>query len=71
MRAPSREAASAMAVVRALQPPMGCHTPYSYSMNGRIENRLGHSNGLMPRYLDWKLIARRDSSALKYLLRCV
>jgi hypothetical protein len=67
----SRLDASAIAATSALQPPIGCHTPYSYSMNGRIVNRLGHSNGLMPRYFDWKLIARRDSSLLKYRVRCV
>ena len=37
--------------VTAPQPPIGCQTPYSYSRNDRIENRLGQLNGDMPRYL--------------------
>ena len=60
--APRSAAASAMARMSALQPPIGCQMPYSYSMNGRIEKSSGHSNGLIPRYLLWKLIARRTPS---------
>ena len=35
----------------APQPPIGCQTPYSYSRNDRIENRLGQLNGDMPEVL--------------------
>ena len=48
---PSSVATRAMAVITAPQPPRGCHTPYSYSMNDRMVNRLGQRNGDMPRYL--------------------
>ena len=43
----------------AAQPPIGCQTPYSYSRNDRIENRLGQLNGDMPRYFDWNENASR------------
>ena len=45
--------------VTAEQPPIGWKTPYSYSMNERIEKRLGHWNGDIPRYLDWNVMASR------------
>ena len=38
--------------VMALQPPVGCQMPCSYSRNDRMENKLGHWNGDMPRYFD-------------------
>src|ERR1700757_474254 len=49
---PSRSATRAIASVTAEQPPLGWNTPYSYSRNERIENRLGQRNGDMPRYFD-------------------
>ncbi len=45
--------------VTAPQPPIGWKTPYSYSRNERIENRLGHWNGDIPRYFDWNEKASR------------
>ena len=51
--------------VSAAQPPIGCKTPYSYSRNERIENRLGQWNGDMPRYFDWKENARRMRGSRK------
>ena len=53
IRTPRSRATRAIASITAPQPPSGCNTPYSYSRNDRIENRLGQLNGDMPRYLDW------------------
>ena len=52
MVTPSSAAMRAIALVSALQPPIGCQMPCSYSRKERIENRLGHWNGDIPRYLD-------------------
>ena len=48
---PSSAAMRAIASDTAEQPPIGCHTPNSYSRNDRIENRLGQLNGDMPEVL--------------------
>src|SRR5271165_3768763 len=55
----------AIAAVTAAQPPIGWKTPYSYSRNERIENRLGQRNGDMPKYLDWKEKASRMRASRK------
>ena len=54
-----------MASDTAPQPPIGWKTPCSYSRNERIENRLGHLKGDMPRYFDWNVKASRIRSSLK------
>ena len=68
---PSRSATRAIAAVTAAHPPMGWKTPYSYSRNERIENRLGQRNGYMPRYFDWKEKARRMRGSRKKRARYV
>ena len=62
---PSSRATRAMASVSAPQPPMGWKTPYSYSRKERMENRLGHWNGDMPRYFDWNENASRMRGSVK------
>ena len=62
---PSRSATRAIATVTAAHPPMGWKTPYSYSRNERIENKLGQRNGDMPRYFDWNENARRMRGSRK------
>src|SRR4028118_13390 len=59
MSTPISRATRAIAVVTAPQPPIGWKMPYSYSRKERIENRLGHWNGDIPKYWDWKVNARR------------
>ena len=66
MRTPSSRATRAIPSDTAEHPPIGCHTPYSYSRNDRIENRLGQLNGDMPRYFDWNENASRTRSSRKY-----
>jgi hypothetical protein len=65
MSTPSSRATRAMAAVTSPQPPRGWKTPYSYSRKERMEKRLGHWNGDIPRYLDWKEKARRMRSSVK------
>ena len=65
MVTPISRAISAIDSVTAAQPPIGWNTPYSYSRNERIENRLGHWNGDIPRYFDWKVIASRTRGSWK------
>jgi hypothetical protein len=65
MATPRSAATRAIARVTAPQPPIGWNTPYSYSMNARMENRLGQWNGDMPRYFDWNAIARRTRGSRK------
>ena len=66
---PSGAPAVAIASMTALQPPIGCQTPYSYSRNDRIVNRLGQLNGDMPRYLLWNENARRTPRVAEVALR--
>src|SRR5262245_63520342 len=65
MVTPISVATRAIASDTALQPPIGCQTPYSYSRNDRIENRLGQLNGDMPRYFDWNVNASRMRGSAK------
>ncbi len=62
---PRPRATRAMASIIAPHPPRGWNTPYSYSRNARMVNRLGHLNGDIPRYLLWKENASRTRGSLK------
>ena len=64
-RRPGPRPTRAIASVTAPQPPIGWKTPYSYSRNDRIENRLGQLNGDIPRYFDWNVIASRTRGSRK------
>ena len=65
MVTPRSRATSAIDSVTAEQPPMGWKTPYSYSMNDRMEKRLGHWKGDIPRYFDWNVMASRTLGSWK------